>query len=277
MSDNYFEGYYFKHQAGDNTVAFIPGRAKDKAFVQVITNEHAYFYNFPKIELKDRVVAGSCEFSTEGIKIDLPDIQGEIQYSELVPIKYDIMGPFKYLPMECRHGVISIHHKLSGSLTIDDQKVLFDNGIGYIEKDSGCSFPKSYLWLQCSDEKMSSMVSIAKIPFLGLKFWGCICVIYFDGREYRLATYLGVKIINASENKIVLKQGRYLLEIDIKPGTSQCLPAPKNGIMQGMIRESNNSFARFKFYYTDELIFDVQSQNAGFEYVNMGGPPPATS
>ena len=34
-----FEGWYFKHQKGRDTVAFIPGQAKSGAFVQVIWPE----------------------------------------------------------------------------------------------------------------------------------------------------------------------------------------------------------------------------------------------
>ena len=35
-------------------------------------------------------------------------------------------------------------------------------GLGYAEKDSGTSFPRSYLWMQCNDfsEPCSVMVSI---------------------------------------------------------------------------------------------------------------------
>lgn len=271
MSKNYFEGYYFKHQKDKNTVAFIPGIADNVAFIQVITNEKAYNYNFPSIKFGDIITIGDCEFSAEGVKIKLPDISGVIKYTGITPIKYDIMGPFKYLPMECSHGILSMHHKLTGNLNIENQTIIFDNGIGYIEKDSGRSFPKSYLWLQCNDfaEKLSIMVSIAKIPFLGLKFWGCLCVVYFQDKEYRMATYLAVKIIKATENEIILKQGKYLLKIDILPGISYKLAAPKNGKMKQTIRESNHTFARFRFFHKDNLIFDVKSENAGFECVNM--------
>ena len=31
-----FEGWYFKHQKGDDMVAFIPGKAESGAFIQQI-------------------------------------------------------------------------------------------------------------------------------------------------------------------------------------------------------------------------------------------------
>ena len=44
------------------------------------------------------------------------------------------------------------------SLTIKDfgpfkgeQTIDFTNGVGYIEGDSGTSFPESYVWVHCND------------------------------------------------------------------------------------------------------------------------------
>ena len=34
-----FEGWYFKHQKGDDMVAFIPGRAESGAFIQPSSQE----------------------------------------------------------------------------------------------------------------------------------------------------------------------------------------------------------------------------------------------
>lgn len=36
-----FEGWYFKHQKGDDMVAFIPGRAVSGDFIQLISREGA--------------------------------------------------------------------------------------------------------------------------------------------------------------------------------------------------------------------------------------------
>lgn len=51
------------------------------------------------------------------------------------------------------------------------------------------------------------MLSIAHIPFLGGAFTGCICALMFAGREYRLATYRGMRILTLTDNTVRLRQG----------------------------------------------------------------------
>ncbi len=268
MWNNRFEGWYFKHQHNQESIAFIPGRANGGAFVQVITNERSRYFEVPHIENKgDEISAGGCTFGTSGVTIDLPGISGTLRYGPLTPLRYDIMGPFRFFPMDCRHGVISMGHDLYGSLRVEGNEVAFDGGRGYIEKDSGGSFPKSYVWLQCNDFSgdCSVMVSVAHIPLAGLAFTGCICAIVYGGREYRLATYLGVKILQADENKILLSQGAHRLQIDIRNRGGHLLKAPAVGNMTRMVRESNTAAARFRFFEKDRLLFDLSSQNVGFE------------
>ena len=179
------------------------------------------------------------------------------------------MGVFKYFPMECRHSIISMHHKLNGHLILNDELLDFSNGTGYIESDSGTSFPKTYLWIQCNDfpVKCSIMASIADIPFLGFNFKGCICVINFLGNEYRLATYIGVKILKYTDKEIILKQGKYLLKINILRHKGQNLYAPHSGEMTRIIRESLSCQAVFDFYINDKKLFNFKSDNASFEFV----------
>ncbi len=269
MWNNRFEGWYFKHQKGEKTIAFIPGRAKNGAFIQVVTNEVSRHFDVPSLHVTDKICAGRCTFGTDGVTIDLPGIRGEIQYETLTPLHSDIMGPFRFLPMECRHSVISMRHKLTGSLMIEGYETTFDGGLGYIEKDSGRSFPSKYLWLQCNDfpTECSVMVSIAQIPFVVLHFTGCICAIVYEGREYRLATYGGVKIQNAGPKHILLSQGQLMLEIDIfQTETGHPLKSPLRGNMTGIVKECNRTVARFRLWESGRLVFDLTSRNAGFEY-----------
>lgn len=274
MAGNAFEGWYLKHQKGDVTVAFIPGQANDTAFIQIITNKDTYNAKYPlsAYKMREALSVGDCVFSKTGIKIDINTpirVFGEIAYSQITPIQYDIMGVFKYFPMECRHGVISMRHTLSGSLCIDGKTVDFDGGVGYIEQDSGTSFPESYLWLQCNDfdDNSSIMVSIAKIPFLGFRFMGCICIVYYQGIEYRLATYLGVKIKRFNEKKIILEQGKYRLEIDVEKKGAKALHAPAQGRMTRTIHECASCRARFQFTKKGSVVFDAQSDHASYEFV----------
>ncbi|MHB1154286.1 MAG: tocopherol cyclase family protein [Eubacteriales bacterium] len=259
----YFEGYYYKHQVGNQTISFITVHASDESFIQVITNTESFRVPYTKNNL----------FSSKGIKIDINEpnlnVKGKISYKETVPISYDIMGPFRYFPMECRHSIISMYHKLIGNIKINNELIDFTGGVGYIEKDSGRSFPKSYTWVQCNDfpVKASVMAAVSDIPFYGILFKGCICVIWFDNIEYRMATYLGVKILVSKENQLILLQGNLLLQIDITGQKGQKLFAPENGLMTRIIHESASTKARFRFHKDNKLIFDFVSNNCSYEFV----------
>lgn len=296
----YFEGWYFKHQFGNQIIAFIPGinvgaDGKKKAFIQIISNENSYSVDFPydscKINRKKCYIKiGANVFSKKGIKINLhtPDIQvtGRIKYSKLEPIKYSIMGCFRYIPyMECKHEVISMKHSLKGSLDIFEKTLKLTGGRGYIEKDWGHSFPSQYMWIQCNrfiKQEASIMLSIAKIPFMGFGFLGCICVIHYKGIEYRFTTYLGVKVITASETEIYLVQGKYKLIIFLEQENMKKdsdvlsqgkrkfgyqLNAPVGGEMSRPIREEHLCKARFILLKDHKKIIDLKSKDTSMEYV----------
>ena len=269
-----FNGMYYKHQTSTHTISLIAGTTKGHAFIQVITNTNSFYFRYPLPILKccDSFKIGDNFFSKDGIKIHIaePDIfiYGEIKYTELTSIKYDIMGPFKYFPMQCRHKILSLHHKLEGSLTICSKTIDFTGGVGYVEGDCGISFPKSYVWVQSNDfhTKACITASVADIPFAGFHFKGCICIVYLDGIEYRMATYLGVKILCCNENLIILKQGNLYLEIEIDSGKGYKLMAPEKGKMTREICERITCGMRFKFVKDGDVLFDKYSKNASFEY-----------
>lgn len=282
---SFFEGWYFKHQYKNFNIAFIPGINIDKngvkySFIQVITDSKSYYIKYDykdfsiskdklTIKIKDNI------FSKKGIVVNIVNkditIKGKLNYKDITPIKYDIMGPFSLLPfMECNHGVISLHHKVMGKLSVNNEELIIEEGIGYIEKDWGCSFPKSYLWIQSNEfkeEKTSIMVSIADIPLSKFEFKGCIAVVFYKGKEYRLATYNGVKILFYNENGLTIKRGKYKLEIDIKENYPQKLLAPNGGEMIRTIYENISCKAKFKFYIKDTKVFELESDNTSFEYV----------
>ncbi len=283
---DFFEGWYFKHQKGNDTIAFIPGvnidgKGNRSAFIQVITKINSYNinYSFSKfVVTKDnlKIKIGDSIFSSKGMEVHIKNenvtIDGKIEYGSLTPIKYDIMGPFSAIPfMECNHGIISLYHSLRGKITVNGEEIDFQDGVGYIETDRGTSFPKTYLWVQCNDfknEKISIVASVADIPFMGLNFKGCIAIVYYKGKEYRLATYNGVKILRYNNKSIVLKRGKYKLHIEIIDKNPQKLLAPSRGSMVRTIHENAACKANFKFYIDDRLEFNIDSDNCSFEYVD---------
>jgi hypothetical protein len=266
-----FEGWYYKHQKDGRTVCFIPGRADGGAFVQVLSNDRSWHFDMPDLQIRDGVLlTGGCSFSKTGCVVDLPGIAGRLDYGPALTLRSDIMGPFRYLPTQCRHGVISMRHTIKGVLRVEGQAMDFSDGLGYIETDSGRSFPSEYLWVQCSDfpGDCCLMLSLARIPLAGLCFTGCICAIVYEGREFRLATYRGVRILAAGPEHIRLAQGNLFAEIDIHGREQgQALKSPQEGAMSGVIRESNRAHIALRLWERGKMLFELESRNAGFEYV----------
>lgn len=259
--NGFFEGWYFKHQAENNIIAFIPGFNTDgegtsQAFLQIIMNENSYLIPYSikdfSIDRKKLIIRlGNNSFSRRGIKINVKteeiSMTGKLRYGRILPIRNTIMGFFKFLPgMECKHEIISMYHRIYGEFALNGVKYPFYPGIGYIEKDLGHSFPKSYLWAQCNSfpgESCSVFLSIADIPYHGMNFKGCICAIIYQGKEYRLATYKGVKVVSSSPKEICLKQGRYLLKIylNTKPDGNKTNSKVEGNNTTGSRQEYNNT------------------------------------
>ncbi len=276
MAKEFFEGWYYKQQSKGKTLALIPGHTGGGAFIQVVTNDRAYNIDYPASALhKDGggVQIGRSRFSRNGIDIDIKtkelSLQGKLSYTNLSPPAYDIMGPFRFFPMECRHSVISMDHTVSGKLTVNGEDWDFHDGRGYIEGDRGRSFPSSYSWVQCNafDAPCSVMISVARIPFGGLHFTGCISTVWYGGREYRLATYRGVHILRREQGILELRQGPLRLRADMEKDPGHPLFAPVGGSMCRKIHETPTGTARFRFWVREGLLFDKTSPYASFEYV----------
>ena len=111
------------------------------------------------------------------------------------------------------------------------------------------------------------MDSIAKIPCAGLRCWGCIAVIWLNGREYRLANYKGVKIKKRTRQDIELTQGNMRLSIHVPEHTGHSLKAPDSGEMKRTIHESAAVRARFLFQLNGQTLIDRWSDLASYEFI----------
>ena len=277
---SYFEGWYFKHQNGRDTAALIPAfhtdeTGKPSASLQVLTDLESVSLDFPaEAFLADRhrllVRLGDCLFSELGCILDVKtedyQIRGKLYYGPFLRPKYDIMGPFRFVPfMECRHSVFSLFHRVNGDLIINGREIHFDEGTGYTEGDRGVSFPGRYLWTQCCRNGNSIMLSVADIPFLGGSFIGCIGFLLLNGKEHRIGTYLGAKLLHISENKIVLRQDRLILCIEAQENRAQPLRAPHFGNMTRTIHESAACSVHFHCSFRQKTLFDFVSDQASFE------------
>lgn len=295
---SFFEGWYLKHQIGQQAYAFIPGISIEAdgsrhPFIQIIHDESSHMLHYAASEFfarEDRfyVRIGNNVFEEAGIFLDIQDekenlfISGQLTYGPFSPIQRSkfspsIMGPFSYLSfMECYHGILSMGHSLQGSLTWNGEVIDFSVGTGYLEKDWGTSFPKAYIWIQSNkfqDEDVQFFFSLADIPFGGFEFVGLICVLVIDGKEYRIATYHGGKVTAITrENgqlKIVLKQKSTVLKISVDTHTGHALMAPSQGEMNRIIRENANTTINISLFEQGKQVFEGEGRMSGFEEVGQ--------
>jgi len=290
----YFEGWYFKVLNEDETKAFaiIPGIAiddqgKGQAFIQVLDGKKltVQYHKFgldefsPSID-KFRVAIQNNNFSLQSLRLDLPDLKGELHFTNQVPwpnhwYSPGIMGPYTFLPlMECYHGILSMDHSITGHLEVGGANLDFKNGRGYIEKDWGQSFPSAYIWLQSnhfSAPGISLKVSVAKIPYLGYSFVGFIAGVWLGDRLIQFTTYnrsvLLKSIIDSEKVELVMESIKFKLEILVRREATTALASPILGLMDGRIEESMNAHIEANLIDKSSglSIFNDVGRNGGLE------------
>jgi hypothetical protein len=311
---SYFEGWYFKLvDATDQFIfAIIPGIALDKksgtshAFIQILngkTAEYEYL-QFPLTDFEASpkqffISIGKNTFSNTHLTVDIdrPEIKlhGELKFTDIIPfptsfLRPNVMGPFTYLPfMQCYHGLVNLSSKIEGVLTVNNLKVDFSGGKGYIEKDYGTSFPDNWIWMQSnhfSEDGTTFFFSLAKIPYLGLKFPGFLCVFTYREKKLVFATYTGAKIthltISPEQVKIQVENSKFRLKISAKKSdwvgkdnVGAIMRAPKNGQMTSKCIETISAIIDLSLYQKNaknplvssemkEIMHDT-GKNAGLE------------
>lgn len=290
--EKYFEGWYFKLVSRDekHAVAVIPGisvyDADDRhAFIQLINGigQVTSYYRFPldafSADAKAlKIDIGGNHFSKTKVVLDLPELKGELQIQNTVSLVSSlfspgIMGWYSFMPsMQCYHGVVSLHHRLSGMTSGSLGHIDWNEGIGYIEKDWGTSFPKCWIWLHTNHFKDTSpaslMASVAHIPWLGRYFPGFIVVLLAGGKEYRFATYNGSRMkCTVMEDRVVLgfKKGTLELSIQAFRGPTAVLRSPLSGQMTGKVNESLQARAEVVLSRSGKTIWASNGTTAGLE------------
>jgi tocopherol cyclase len=293
-TSNYFEGWYFKVLSADvsHAFAFIPGiamdqKGKQQAFIQVLdgrkkTAQYHTFHidSFTPIAGKFAIHIQDNFFSETCIKLNMPNVKGELQFKGNVPwpksfFSPGIMGPFSFIPfMECYHGIVSMNHAIEGSLNINGSSIDFTGGLGYIEKDWGRSFPSAYVWMQTnhfSAEGISLKASVANIPWLGSSFVGFIAGLWLHDRLIQFNTYNGTILrklkINEKTVEILMQNKTYELSIVAHRDQATSLASPINGLMDGRIEESMSSIVNVELIETKsrKVIFSDKGYHAGLE------------
>ena len=275
-----FGGYYFKAQSDTQTVAVIVAyhrsKGSESASVQIISDDGVWSAVYPeggyhKTKKGFRIRLDKNIFTEKGMHLDIHHdglkVTGKLRFGALTPIKYDIMGPFAAVPfMECRHTVVSMTHRVDGCICINGERYTFKNALGYIEGDRGYSFPSVYAWTQCLFDGGSLMLSVADIPIGPVHFTGIIGVVYLDGKEHRIATYLGARPVSIKGGRLVVKQGKYELTAQLIEKHPHPLAAPVAGEMSRTIHESASCKASYKLTKGGKTLLDITSDRATFEY-----------
>ena len=110
------------------------------------------------------------------------------------------------------------------------------------------------------------MLSIADIPFGTFRFTGIICVVLLSGKEYRLASYLGAKVIKITTEEIIVRQGNYTFTVMPKDIFGHPLRAPFSGSMNRTIHEHPSCKAFYRFEYNGVSLLELDACNAALEY-----------
>ena len=296
---SYFEGWYFKHVSKDlNYVfSFIPGISLSNdgphSFIQVIngiTGKTKYLtYPLNKFTWKKNKLylkIGDSVFTDTFVDLNIDNeeikVSGRLEYSNIVRypktlLSPGIMGWYSFIPfMECKHGIVSVNHKVSGVLNIDKGIIDMNEGKGYIEKDWGSSFPEAWIWIQSnsfSNTDTAFTFSVARIPWMGKAFPGFISFLYFDKRFFLFSSYnkSALKEINYDGKNLsfLLKNNYSTLKVSAVKNKSGELLAPVSGKMTRRIKESIDSFITISLYDRhDTLIYNDSAQRAGLEIID---------
>jgi hypothetical protein len=304
VTKRYFEGWYYKQvdASASRVVSLIPGisyspdGALKHAFVQVVPSDgEAHYFSFPAEEFGAdpddpfTIHVGGSSFSREGVTLALSDdersVSGELRFGPwrpwpVKPLSPGIMGPFRFVPgMETYHGVLSMDHAVSGYLIIDGERIDFDGGRGYTEKDWGRSFPSSWIWAQSNNfdtPATSIMLSVAKIPWMTGSFIGSIAGVLHDGRLHRFATYTGSRIrcieTGANGAHLIVGDRRQELEVHVTGHDTLILKSPVLGAMDGHDAESLGGTIDVTLRSIrggrPEVLFRGTGRQAGVEIMN---------
>ncbi len=273
LTHSFFEGWYFKFvDAAEQQVwAVIPGvflaasrqpEQESHAFVQTLNGRtgETYYHRYPlsafSASTRDfDVRIGPNRFTAGHFWLDIDaagqSLRGELRFEGNVPwpvttASPGIMGWYALAPfMECYHGVVSLDHSVAGRLAINDQPQDFDGGRGYVEKDWGQAFPRSWIWMQSNHFAKPGIcftASVAHIPWLGAAFRGFLAGLWHEGQLYRFATYTGATItrLSLTDTHVFwhIHDRQYQLEIEARRSEGGLLHAPFRAAMLQRVLES---------------------------------------
>lgn len=288
----FFEGWYYRFTDAEqrHTVAVIPGlyrspERKEHAFIMYLNgpslrSEYITIAreNFRASRNAHHLTIGSNTFNDKQVQLGLKCIHGSLQFSQLTPWPVSLfspgaMGRFAFVPfMQCYHAVLSFSHQLTGFLSIDGQSINFNNGQGYIEKDWGTGFPRSYIWIQAqhfSKADCSLMLSIAHIPWLKRYFPGFLIGLRCNDRFYSFTTYNGAVLkkcrVTGKTIEICAQNNTCEIEIKAMRQTGATLHAPVHDRMHPAVQESLTTPISLILRDKKSILLETQDKLGGLD------------
>ena len=110
------------------------------------------------------------------------------------------------------------------------------------------------------------MLSVADIPMAGIHFTGIIGAVLWRGKEYRIATYLGARVVRIQNKTVRVVQGNLELDVRLLEAAERPLKAPANGNMIRTIHESASCRAFYGFRKEGRTLFAFETDRASFEF-----------
>lgn len=110
------------------------------------------------------------------------------------------------------------------------------------------------------------MLSVADIPMAGIHFTGIIGIVLWRGKEYRIATYLGARVIKIQNKMVQVIQGSLELDVRLLETSGHPLKAPLEGDMVRTIHESASCRAFYRFCKKGCTMFAFETDRASFEF-----------
>lgn len=266
------------HPSNHSFLQVIYGNKPDTEYLQFPLHQFRFERNKFQISVGDNTFNASeihLNIENESLKLDGTVTTGPWAQIPVSITSPGIMGWYTFVPfMQCYHGIVSMDHTLMGRLHINGKKIDFTDGRGYIEKDWGRSFPRSYIWMQSNhfgENGNSFMLSIADIPWLNSFFIGFLSVLKVGNSYYRFATYTGAKINFLDiENELIfisIENKHLKLEVKGHKKARGSLSAPVTGDMQRIIKESLDSVINVKLINkkSGEIIHEDMGTHSGME------------
>jgi tocopherol cyclase len=222
-------------------------------------------------------------FSKKGISLNINRkgllASGRIEFGEFMKypsrgIKRNLMSYFSFLPFQhLYYAVISMQHKINGSITMNKHTFNFDNGTGFIEKTWGKYYPKSWLYIGCNTFTVPDtyfLITVSTVNLGFTKILGNVGYFYYKGKLINLGFYTKTKFTKFDhQGKILLVEltkGEHRIEITLIPRNKGKIKIP-SATENRYVFESADSTLHLNYYVHNDLILSTEGEHAEYDFM----------